>query len=228
MFQLLKPTILGNADSEILTYSIPTAGLQPLTVTVVGVGGITTTAVFGGPGTVTATSAPTSTSGTKPEVKKNNTGLIVGSVIGGVGVVALIAIALLLFLRWRKRRAPRVVAQEVQLQPQTQRFDAKPDSVNQKPQLHSESVAIIPPVTLANENVSGATESKEIQVQIVPVIETATGEMQGEGRLGPMAEIQGEEARRGAQPVELDGDWDWVAGRSRKEAPGTGVKGGLP
>jgi hypothetical protein len=152
----------------------------------------------------------------------------VGSVIGGVGVVALIVIALLLFLRWRKRRAPTVVQQEVQLQPQTEPFDPNPEIVDQKSQLHSQNVAIISPVTLANENVFGATESKEIQVQTVPVIRTQTGEMQGEGRLRPMAEIQGEEARRGAQPVELDGDWDWVAGRSRNEPLGTGADGILP
>jgi len=228
-YEVCASVALSSATAGIYTFS--TSAPQPSTVTVVGIGGTTTTAVIGGTGTATATSAPVSVSGTKSEPKKNNTGLIVGSVIGGVGVIALIVIALLLSLRWKKRRAPAIVQQEVQLQPQRETFDRinpTPNVVDQKPQLHSESVAIVSPVTLANDDVFGATERKEIQVQIVPVLRTEAGEMQGEGRLKPTAEIQGGEARRGAQTVELDGDWDWVAGRSRKEAPRTGVEGSLP
>lgn len=57
-----------------------------------------------------------------------------------------------------------------------------------------------------------------MEVQTVPVARTETGEMQGEGK--PIAEVQADATRRAEQPVELDADWDWVAGRSRSAAPG--------
>jgi hypothetical protein len=204
------------------TNPVPTAAGGGSTVTV-GIGGVTPTAANGGIGTVTATAASSAqTPGTTSETKKNNnTGLIVGAVIGGVGAVALIFIALLLFLRWRKRsrRNPQAVQQvlpQPPLQPPTQVFIPYPGPgvmVDQKPQLHSESIMLNSPVNVENKD-----ENKQMEVQTVPVMRTETGEMQGEGK--PIAEVQAEATRRTEPPTELDADWDWVAGRSRSAAPG--------
>jgi len=89
---------------------------------------------------------------------------------------------------------------------------------DQKPQLHSESIMLNSPATLGNKDVLGVAETKQIHVQTLPVVNIETGEMQGEGK--PIAEIQAEATRRAEPPVELDADWDWVAGRSRSVAPG--------